>query len=85
MKTVPLSGNPRTRKEWTVSQNQSKDPDKYVEKKVTQAASEEKSDDVKCDNHPDRKARVFDGGGGFRVNFCDECTPPWFKTEDSAG
>lgn len=85
MKTVPLSGNPRTRKEWTVSQSQSKNPEKYVEKKVAETAAGEKSDDVTCDNHPGRKARNFNGGGGFSVNLCDECTPPWFETDPSAG
>lgn len=56
--------------------------------KETQAnvetAAEDRSDEVKCDNHPRRKARTFTGGGAYSVNLCDECTPPWFKDEESA-
>lgn len=55
---------------------------KETEKNV--AVSEEpRSDEVKCDNHPGRKARNFHGGA-YSINLCEECTPPWFKDEDAA-
>lgn len=44
--------------------------------------SEEDKDSVKCDNHPQRKARTFTGGGAFKIHLCDECTPSWFKPEE---
>lgn len=44
-----------------------------------ETAEEPKDDDVKCDNHPGRKARTFTGNGAYEVHLCDECTPPWFK------
>lgn len=55
-----------------------------VEKEVADnvaVAEEDRSDDVKCDNHPHRKARTFTGGGSYSVNLCDECTPAWFKDQ----
>lgn len=42
-------------------------------------AEEPRSDDVKCDNHPQRKARTFNGDNAYVLHLCDECTPPWFK------
>jgi hypothetical protein len=49
--------------------------------KNAEVATGDKSDDVKCDNHPGRKARVFTGGGSYSLRLCDECTPPWFTEE----
>jgi hypothetical protein len=45
-------------------------------------AAEDRSDDIKCDNHPHRKARNFTGGGSYSINLCDECTPPWFLSDE---
>lgn len=47
-------------------------------------AEEDRSDEIKCDNHPRRKARNFTGGGAYSVNLCDECTPAWFTDEETA-
>lgn len=44
-------------------------------------ATEPRSDDIKCDNHPGRKARNFTGNNSYSLNLCDECTPAWFKNE----
>lgn len=35
-------------------------------------------DEVKCDNHPDVDARTYTGGGSYRINLCEACTPSWF-------
>lgn len=59
-------------------------PKTPVEKEVADnaaVAEEPRDDDVKCDNHPQRKARTFTGNGAYEVHFCDECTPPWFQDE----
>lgn len=56
-----------------------------VEKEVADnvaVAEEDRSDDVKCDNHPGRKARTFTGNGAYEINLCPECTPPWFEDEN---
>jgi hypothetical protein len=58
-----------------------KDPAEVEAKANAEVAAEDRSDDVKCDNHPQRKARTFTGGGTYSVNLCDECTPSWFKDE----
>lgn len=61
-----------------------KDP---VEKEIQEnleTSDEPRSDDLKCDNHPYRKARNFTGGNAYSVNLCDECTPAWFKDEEAA-
>ena len=57
-----------------------KDNDEVLE--ALQEESEEDKSEVKCDNHPHRKARTFTGGGAFEIHLCDECTPPWFKTDE---
>jgi hypothetical protein len=67
-------------------------PQEYTVPKTAEAAKEvqdnlevadqPREDDVKCDNHPQRKARNFTGNGAYSVNLCDECTPSWFKSED---
>ena len=38
--------------------------------------------DTRCDNHPQRKARTYTGGGAFEIRLCEECTPPWFKADE---
>ncbi len=43
-----------------------------------ETAAEPRSDDLKCDNHPQRKARNFTGGNAYSINLCDECTPAHF-------
>lgn len=53
-----------------------KDP-ALKEAQSNQAVAEEPKE-VKCDNHPSRKARNFTGNGAYSINLCDECTPPWF-------
>jgi hypothetical protein len=58
-----------------------KDPVEAEAKANAEVAAEDRSDDVKCDNHPGRKARTFTGGGAYSVNLCPECTPSWFKDE----
>lgn len=32
---------------------------------------------VYCDNHPDRKAQTFTGGGAYEIHLCEECKPEW--------
>lgn len=46
---------------------------------LTKTTSTKADADTKCDNHPDRKAKTFTGGGAFEIHLCDECTPAWFK------
>lgn len=62
-----------------MSQKQAQDPEKYEADKNAAVAGEPRSDEVKCDNHPDRDARTFTGGGSYLVNLCEECTPSWFQ------
>lgn len=61
-----------------------KDPAVKEAEANAKVAEEDRSDDVKCDNHPHRKARTFTGGNAYVVNLCDECTPEWFKDEGAA-
>lgn len=61
-----------------------KDPVKKEVDANVKVADEPREDDVKCDNHPGRKARTFTGNGAYEIHLCDECTPPWFKNEDAA-
>ena len=50
-----------------------------------EVSEQDKSDEVKCDNHPRRKARTFTANGAIApVHWCDECTPPWYKDEEEA-
>lgn len=58
-----------------------KDPVVKESEANAEVAAEERSDELKCDNHPYRKARNFTGGGSYNLNLCDECTPSWFKTD----
>jgi hypothetical protein len=55
-----------------------KSPEVKESEANAKVAAEDKSDEVKCDNHPHRKARNFTGGGSYSINLCDECTPTWF-------
>ena len=62
-------------------------PKNPVEKEVAAnvaVAEEPREDEVKCDNHPQRKARTFTGNGAYAINLCEECTPVWFKDPDEA-
>jgi hypothetical protein len=52
-----------------------------VEERDANADVAEGDKDAKCDNHPQRKARHYTGGGSYSVNLCDECAPPWFTEE----
>jgi hypothetical protein len=61
-----------------------KDPAVKEAEANAEVASEDRSSDTKCDNHPGRKGRNFTGGGSYSINLCDECTPPWFKDESPA-
>lgn len=54
------------------------DADRELEDNV-EVAEAPLSDEVKCDNHPARKARTFTGNGAYSLNLCTECTPPWFE------
>lgn len=48
---------------------------------LAKEAEADKSKDEFCENHPGRKGRVFTGGNAYYTVLCDECTPPWFKSE----
>jgi hypothetical protein len=49
--------------------------EKELEVRAEEAEAEK---DSYCDNHPQRKARTFTGGGAYEIHLCDECTPPHF-------
>jgi hypothetical protein len=49
---------------------------------VTEKKSDKSADeDVKCDNHPQRKGKTFTGGGSYKIHLCDECTPKHFNDQ----
>lgn len=76
----PVSNN-SARKEKTVAKTTEVPTD--VADNV-ETSEEPRSDDLKCDNHPYRKARNFTGGNVYSVNLCDVCTPPWFKDAEAS-
>jgi hypothetical protein len=75
-----VMSTPPARRSKTVA----KDPAVKEAEANAEVASEDRSSDTKCDNHPGRKGRNFTGGGSYSINLCDECTPPWFKDESPA-
>lgn len=63
-----------------------KSPVEKEQEKNVAVAEEPKDDEVKCDNHPRRKARTFTGNNAYKINLCDECldATPWFKDQEVA-
>lgn len=59
-----------------------KDPAEKEVQANLETSEEPRSDELKCDNHPYRKARNFTGGGSYSINLCDDCTPPWFTATE---
>ena len=60
------------------------DDEGYATFDVSAPVEPDPEPEVKCDNHPDVAGTTYTGGGAFRVNLCEACTPPWFKDKESA-